>query len=135
MALRKPLVVLSGLAAQLPPGDTIEGAAITSVATAGSGLSGGGAVTTDFRYDLVLSAAPSGLIFSDNATRLGIDGVAQATANTALASGNAALVQANTALASGNAAQVTANTALASGNAAVLLASQAASVGLIIALS
>ena len=96
MALRKPLVIISGLSSQLPPGDTIEGASVSSVATAGSGLIGGGSVNSNFRFDIQLAPNPSGLIFV-SPSGLGIDGTAQA-------SGNAALVNASTALASGNAA-------------------------------
>lgn len=97
MVLRKPLVIISGLSSQLPPGDTIEGAAVSSVATAGSGLAGGGAVGSNFRFDVVLAPNPSGLIFTPGASGLGIDG-------SALVSGNAALTVAVPALASGNAA-------------------------------
>lgn len=82
MALRKPLVIISGSVSQLPANDTIEGAAVSSVATAGSGLGGGGPVGSDFRFDINLAPNPSGLIFVGDS--LGIDG-------TALASGNAAL--------------------------------------------
>ena len=83
MAVRKPLVIVSGLFSELPVGDsTVE-----------------------------LAAAPSGLIFVGS--KLGIDGSAQASGNagisaavTAQASGNAALVVGTSALASGNAALV-----------------------------
>lgn len=131
MTLRKPLVIISGLSSQLPPGDTIEGAAVSSTATAGSGLSGGGAVGSNFRYDVVLAASASGLIFTPGASGLGIDG-------SAIASGNAALSLGNTALSSGNAALVDASTAQASGNAALAAVATkpttASVVGLIIAL-
>ena len=116
MALRKPLVIISGLSSQLPPGDTIEGAAVSSVATAGSGLIGGGPVGSNFRFDIQLAPNPSGLILV-SPSGLGIDGRAQA-------SGNAALVAASTALASGNAALSLASSAV----------TEAAVVGLIIAL-
>ena len=95
MASRKPLILLSGVSAELPPGDTVVGAS-NGTLTAGSGLVGGGDLSTNQRIDVSLAAAPSGLIFVGN--QLGLDGAAQA---------------------SGNAAQVTANTALASGNAAL----------------
>ena len=96
MAVRKPLVIVSGLFSELPVGDsTVE-----------------------------LAAAPSGLIFVGS--KLGIDGSAQASGNagisavvTAQASGNAALVVGNTALSSGNAALVVGTAALASGNAGI----------------
>ena len=110
MAIRKPLVVISGSTSELPPGDTVEGVVLTTTLTAGSGLSGGGSLSSNQRVDVSLAAAPSGLIFVGN--RLGIDGAAQA-------SGNAALSSAATAQASGNAALNSATTAQASGNAAL----------------
>jgi len=142
MVLRKPLVIISGLSSQLPPGDTIEGASVSSVATAGSGLSGGGAVSSNFRFDLTLAPNPSGLIFTAGGSGLGIDGSAQISGNAALtlgvsaqASGNAALLSASTAQASGNAGISAAVTAQASGNAALVAASQGVTLGLVIALS
>ena len=114
MALGKPLVIISGLSSQLPPGDTIEGAAVSSTATAGSGLSGGGAVGSDFRFDLVLASNPSGLYFTPGASGLGIDGSAAA---------------------SGNAALTVATEALASGNAALAVAASKATIGLVVGLS
>lgn len=72
MTTRRPLVLISGAFSELPQGDAVVGASVT------------------------LTAAPSGLILVGS--DLGIDGVAlasgeaaQSTANTALASGNAAL--------------------------------------------
>ena len=103
MALRKPLVIISGLSSQLPPGDTIEGVSVSSVATAGSGLIGGGSVNSNFRFDIQLAPNPSGLIFV-SPSGLGIDGTAQASGNAALVNASTALVNASTALASGNAA-------------------------------
>ena len=112
MTLRKPLVVISGAVSQLPPNDTIEGAAVSSIATAGSGLAGGGPIATDFRFDVNLAPNPSGLIFVGDS--LGLDGAAQVTAETALISGT---------------------TALASGNAALTLAATKATIGLVVGLS
>lgn len=126
MALRKPLVVVSGLKSELPPGDTVEGAPVGSL-TAGSGLSGGGSLSTNQRVDVSLASNPSGIIFVGN--QLGLDGVAQRTADTALASGNSALVLASSAQASGNAALSSAATALASGNAALSSAATALASG------
>ena len=85
MALRKPLVIISGLSSQLPPGDTIEGAAVSSVASAGSGLVGGGAVASNFRFDVALAENPSGLYFTPGGSGLGIDGAAIPSGNAALA--------------------------------------------------
>lgn len=126
--LRSPLVLVSGNVSQLPPGDFISGD--TVIATAGSGLVGGGTDVNTFRFDVGLATAPSGLIFVG--TKLALDGVAQRTADAALASGNLAIASGNSAqftanqalasgnlgIASGNAAQVSANVALASGIAA-----------------
>jgi hypothetical protein len=65
MAIRKPLIIVSGITSELPPGDTVEGVQVTLVSN------------------------PSGLYITG--TDLGYDGSAQRTAETALASGNAAL--------------------------------------------
>ena len=127
MALRKPLIIISGLPSQLPPGDTIEGAAVSSVATAGSGLIGGGPVGSNFRFDIQLAPNPSGLILV-SPSGLGIDGAAQT-------SGNAALVVGATALASGNAGIIAASTALASGNAGIVVGLSRATLGLVVGLS
>ena len=91
MASRKPLILLSGVSAELPPGDTVVGAQ-AGILTAGSGLAGGGDLSTNQRVDVSLAAAPSGLIFVGN--QLGLDGAAQRAAETAQASGNAALSRA-----------------------------------------
>ena len=135
MTARRPLVLVSGLTSELPDGDSVIGISAGNV-IAGSGLAGGGDVSTNIRLDVELAANPSGLIWvqTGDSAQLGFDGSAQASgtealslATTALASGNAALVvaadaqtSANTALASGVAAQSTADTALASGNAALV---------------
>jgi len=121
MVLRKPLVSISGFTSELPPGDTIEGVVLSATLTAGSGLLGGGSLSSNQRIDVGLASNPSGLILVGN--NLGLDGVAQRTSDTALASGNAALSSAATAQASGNAALSSAATALASGNAALTSAS------------
>jgi len=82
MASRKPLILLSGVTSELPPGDTVTGAS-NGILTAGSGLIGGGDLATNQRVDVSLAVVPSGLIFVGN--RLGIDGSAQASGNAALA--------------------------------------------------
>jgi hypothetical protein len=92
MVLRKPIVYISGVANELPPGDTVEGATTTTSIAAGSGLSGGGSLSSNVQIDVNIAAAPSGLIFVGDS--LGIDGTALAAANAAQASGNAALVSA-----------------------------------------
>ena len=78
MASYRPLVLVSGVINQLPPGAGVIGGELT----AGSGLSGGGVVETGARIDINLAASPSGLIFVNGA--LGIDGHAQASGNAAL---------------------------------------------------
>jgi len=82
MATYRPLVLVSGVINQLPPGDGVIGGEIT----AGSGLSGGGIIQAGSRIDVDLAATPSGLIFADG--KLGINGEAQASGNAALALAN-----------------------------------------------
>ena len=65
MAIRKPLIIVSGVTSELPPGDTVEGVQVTLVSN------------------------PSGLYITG--TNLGYDGSAARLAQTALASGNAVL--------------------------------------------
>jgi hypothetical protein len=114
MADRRPLVLISGVFSELPAGDTAIGASAGTL-TAGSGVSGGGALDgSDRRLDIALAANASGLIIvgdGDSAT-LGFDG-------SHVASGSAALALAGEALASGNAALADAVPAQASGNAAL----------------
>ena len=117
MASRRPLVIVSGQFSELPAGDTVLGTSAGTLA-AGSGLSGGGALTgSTVTLDVSLATNASGLIFVGDA--LGIDGVVQTVASAAQASGNAALVVGTTALASGNAALIVGSTAQASGNAGI----------------
>lgn len=96
MALRKPIVIVSGVTSELPPGDIIEGVVLTTTLTAGSGLLGGGSLATNQRIDVGLASNPSGLILVGN--NLGLDGLAQRYAELALASGNVALASGNAAL-------------------------------------
>ena len=91
MAIRKPLVIISGLSSQLPPGDTIEGASVDSNAVAGSGLTGGGPSSSNFAFQVLLAANPSGLIFVQHSSGLAYDGTALVSGNTGIASGNAAI--------------------------------------------
>ena len=119
MVARRPVVSVSGLRTELPPGDTIVGGSPGTL-IAGSGLDddGGGNLGEDVEVDVSTTPSPSGLIIVDN--KLGDDGVALRLAESALASGNQAIELASTALASGNASIPLAATALASGNAALL---------------
>jgi len=118
MVARRPVVSISGLRTELPPGDTIIGASPGTL-IAGSGLDdiGGGNLGEDVEIDVSIAPNPSGLIFVGN--KLGDDGVALRLGEAALASGNQAIGLASTALASGNASIALAQTALASGNAAL----------------
>jgi hypothetical protein len=127
MVTRRPTVVQSGFVAELPVGDTADAGSSTTQVVAGSGLVGGGLVSDNPRIDLALAPNPSGIIYVGDA--LGLDGVAQVTAEAALASGSAAEVLADSALASGNASLVTATVALASGNAALVLVPTLGGVG------
>ena len=117
MATRRPLVLNDGLVSELLDGDTVRAGTSTTEVVAGSGLTGGGSVSTNPELDLVLAPNPSGVIYVGDA--LGIDGAAGVTADIALASGSAAAVLASNALASGNNSLVVASAALASGNAAL----------------
>ena len=82
MALRRPLVVVSGVTSELPPGDSVVGAQAGTL-VAGSGLNGGGLLDGGTAtVNVSLAAAPSGLIFVGDA--LGLDGIALASANAAL---------------------------------------------------
>ncbi len=117
MASRRPLVVLSGLLAELPSGDVaLAGTSATEI-IAGSGLDGGNFLSSTPRLDVDLVDNASGLIFVDD--KLANDGVALANATSAAASGNDAAVLGSQALSSGNLALSTAVDALASGNEAL----------------
>lgn len=84
MAARRPLVLISGVLTELPPGDGVLGGEIT----AGSGLAGGGLLNPTARFDVNLAPTPSGLIFVNGA--LAIDGKAEASGLAALQLANAA---------------------------------------------
>jgi hypothetical protein len=117
MVARRPVVSISGQQTELPPGDSIVGGSLGTL-TAGSGLNGGGDLSSTATVNVSLAPNPSGLILVDN-KYLATDGVAQRTATTALASGNYSLSVGSSALASGIAGDSLATTALASGNAAL----------------
>jgi hypothetical protein len=119
MVLRRPVVSVSGLRTELPPGDTIVGASPGNIVS-GSGVAvdGAGNLGEVVELDVAIAPNPSGLIIVSN--KLANDGSALRTGQTALASGNQALENAEYALASGNAAISISATALASGNAALV---------------
>ena len=119
MVVRRPVVSVSGLRTELPPGDTIVGASPGNIVS-GSGVAvdGAGNLGAVVELDVAIAPNPSGLIIVGN--KLANDGSALRTAQTALASGNQALEIAEYALASGNAAIPISATALASGNAALV---------------
>ena len=119
MVTRRPLVLNNGLVSDLLDGDTVQAGTSTTEVVAGSGLTGGGSVSTNPQLDVALAPNPSGIIYVGDA--LGIDGAAGVTADIALASGSAAAVLASNALASGNNSLVVGTAALASGNAALEL--------------
>jgi hypothetical protein len=94
MALRAPLILISGGFSQLPSGDVVPGLDAAAQASGNAAL-----------------VVAAGAAASGNA--------ALADVSAALSSGNAALVDANVALSSGNSALVVSATALASGNAGI----------------
>jgi hypothetical protein len=118
MALRNPLVLISGFSSELPPGDLVPGQDVTALASGNAAL----------------ALASTALASGNDALSLGTTALASGNfalfdASVALASGNAALIDASTALASGNAALIDASTALASGNAGIADASTALASG------
>jgi hypothetical protein len=119
MVVRRPLVLVSGLVSELPSGDSaLAGTSATEI-VAGSGLDGGGPISSIPRLDVSLAPNPSGIIFVDGA--LANDGVAYAEAELALASGSEGAYIGYLAEASGEAAVSGSTAALASGNAALAL--------------
>ena len=119
MVVRLPVVSVSGLRTELPPGDTFVGASPGNIVS-GSGVAvdGAGNLGAIVELDVAIAPNPSGLIIVGN--KLANDGSALRTGQTALASGNQALEIAEYALASGTAAISISATALASGNAALV---------------
>jgi hypothetical protein len=117
MVTRRPVVFISGQQTELPPGDFITGASVGTL-TAGSGLDGGGNLSSTETVNISLAPNASGLIFVDD-KYLASDGVAQRIGEVALASGVYALEVSEDAVASGTAGSLLAATALASGNAAL----------------
>lgn len=127
MVARRPLVLISGLLSELPSGDLALAGTSSLEVTAGSGLTGGGFISSAPTYNIRLAAQSSGLIFADDA--LALDGVALARASVAEASGNDAAFVSSSALASGNQALSNSVAALASGNSALQIVSPLAGGG------
>jgi len=119
MVLRLPVISLSGLNSQIPPGDTIAGAEVGNI-QAGSGIVVGANTNLSNTVDVNVALAPnaSGVIFVDNKF-IGDDGLAQRLSELSIASGEFSSEVGNRALASGAAALVLAETAFASGAAAL----------------
>jgi hypothetical protein len=108
MATRRPIVLISGVSSELPPGDLVPGIDSTAQASGNAALV------------LAATALASGnLGITNAATALASGNLGITNAATALASGNLGITNAATALASGNLGIINAATALASGNAAL----------------
>lgn len=118
MVIQTPLILISGVTSQLPPGDLVPGQDTTAQASGNAALVLG---TT------ALASGNAALIVGGDALASG--NAALINAATALASGNSALVVGSDALASGNAALVNAATALSSGNAALIVGGDALASG------
>jgi hypothetical protein len=122
MTTRKPLVLISGISSELPPGDLVPGIDTTAQASGNAALAAAANALASGNLGIAnaanaLASGNLGIANAANALASGNLGIANAAV--ALASGNAALVVGANALASGNAARVNAATALASGNAAL----------------
>ena len=119
MTQRRPLVTNEGFLDILPIDDTVAVGDSPTEIIAGSGLSGGGSVSTEPRLDFAIAPNPSGLIYVEDA--IGNDGVALSNSQTAISNITDAIGVATNALASGNSALELGTAALASGNAALEL--------------
>jgi hypothetical protein len=108
MATRKPLVLISGVSSELPPGDLVPGVDTTAQASGNAAL----VVASN-------ALASGNLGVTNSATAQASGNAALVVGTTALASGNAGISVGLTALASGNAGISTGLTALASGNAGI----------------
>jgi hypothetical protein len=118
MATRKPLVIISGISSELPPGDLVPGIDTAAQASGNAAL---------VAAENALASGNLGI--ADAAVALASGNAALIVGESALASGNAALADAATALASGNAALVVGVDALASGNAALVIGTDALASG------
>ena len=122
MVLQTPLILISGVTSQLPPGDLVPGQDVYAQASGNAALVVGTTALASGNAALVVGAgalASGNAALTNAATALASGNSALIVGSNALASGNAALTNAATALASGNAALVVGGNALASGNAAL----------------
>lgn len=122
MVIQTPLILISGVTSQLPPGDLVPGQDSFAQASGNAALSVGTTALASGNAALVVGAgalASGNAALTNAATALASGNSALIVGANALASGNAALTSAATALASGNAALVVGGAALASGNAAL----------------
>ena len=122
MVVQRPLVVISGDFSELPPGDTAASISVGTL-TAGSGIYGGGDLSTPTSIGVELAPNPSGLIIvgTGDSSKLSDDGVAERLADEALASGNAGLVSADRAFSLSDSSVEESEAAIASGTAAIEL--------------
>jgi hypothetical protein len=122
MATRRPIVLVSGVSSELPPGDLVPGVDSTAQASGNAALvlaaialaSGNLGITN---AATALASGNAGLVVASQALTSGNLGITNAA--TALASGNLGITNAAIALASGNLGITNAAIALASGNAAL----------------
>jgi uncharacterized protein (DUF1697 family) len=122
MATRRPIVLISGVSSELPPGDLVPGIDSTAQASGNAALVLAATALASGNLGITNAAtalASGNLGITNAATALASGNLGITNAATALASGNAGLVVASQALASGNLGITNAATALASGNAAL----------------
>ena len=122
MATRRPIVLISGVSSELPPGDLVPGIDSTAQASGNAALVLAATALASGNLGITNAAtalASGNLGITNAATALASGNLCITNAATALASGNAGLVVASQALASGNLGITNAATALASGNAAL----------------
>lgn len=118
MATYRPLVYNDGFIDELPSSDNVEGASASDRVIPGSGLIGSSEGSGNNRIDVALAPNPSGLQFNNDG--LAIDGQYAFLVDSAYENSNTALSGALQAQSISDAAVVTAQTALASGNAALV---------------
>ena len=115
MVLQTPLILISGVTSQLPPGDLVPAQDTTAQASGNAALVLGTTALASGNAALVVGGDA---LASGNAALVDA-AIALASGNSALVVADTALTNAATALASGNAALIVGGDALASGNAAL----------------